>query len=313
MPAALSESWFPLSPLVPDPTKLDHDATGESIYFGVVPTGSPDLDHEQAPRFGSTKDDDDYDYEIRCFVRRHRVDCPRDGGHCTCPVTWSEPSEAYRLADPMDLEGTANRATTVVMPDLAQLHADTMRLSPGGTSGVRFQTPGNSSLAFTSNDTKATKAPQQAWQSSTQTCSFAIPLITIVAYFLLRLFLPIVVFVFQLWFLLALRFCVPPSITIDAGLAAKLDQLGGGLNIDAGVVVANQATFDKVLTDLLDGFTDSGAPGTGLGKRIVDEHNSGAIDHESYGSLVGAIAARAVTRPRLIFAKRVDRCQVVRP
>jgi hypothetical protein len=145
-----------------------------------------------------------------------------------------------------------------------------------------------------------------------QICSFALPLITIVAYFLLRLFLPIVVFIFQLWFLLALRFCIPPSITIDAGLAARLDAMGGGLDIDADVVVANQADYDKVLTDLLDGFHSGGSP-IGLGQRVVNEHNSGAIDHESFGSLVGAVAARNVTGPRLVFAERVERCEVVRP
>ncbi|KRB43010.1 hypothetical protein [Terrabacter sp. Root181] len=304
LPAALGESWFPLSPLVPDPTKPEHDATGESIYFGVVPTGSSDLDDQQAPRFGPTDD-----YEIRCFVRRHRAECPRDGGHCGCPLTWSEATEAYRLADPMDLEGTANRASTVVMPDLAQLHADTMRLSPGGTGGVRFQTPPGSTLSFTSQDTKATQTPALP---DAQTCSFAIPLITIVAYFLLKLFLPIVVFVFQLWFLLALRFCIPSSIKIDTGLAGKLDQLGGGLDIDADVVVANQADFDKLLKDLLDGL-EPGGPGTKLGSRIVAEHANGDMDHGSFGSLVGAVAARKVTGPKLVFAGRVERSEVVRP
>jgi hypothetical protein len=306
VPEQLSEAWFPLSPLIADPTQPQHDATGESIYFGLVPTGSSDLDDRQVPRFGPTED-----YEIRCFVRRHRAECPRTGSHCTCPLTWSEPTAAYRLADPMDLEGTANRASTVVMPDLAQLHADTMRLSPGGTGGVRFQTPPNSALNFTSDDTKAALPPAPA-PTDVQICSFALPLITIVAYFLLRLFLPIVVFIFQLWFLLALRFCIPPSITIDAGLAARLDAMGGGLDIDADVVVANQADYDKVLTDLLDGFHSGGSP-IGLGQRVVNEHNSGAIDHESFGSLVGAVAARNVTGPRLVFAERVERCEVVRP
>jgi hypothetical protein len=54
-------------------------------------------------------------------------------------------------------------------------------------------------------------------------CSFAIPLITIVASFVLSLFLPVVVFLFGLWFLLRLKFCIPPIVSIDAGLVAALD------------------------------------------------------------------------------------------
>ena len=63
-------------------------------------------------------------------------------------------------------------------------------------------------------------------------CSFSIPLITIVANFVLRLFLPIVIFVFQLWWMLALRFCISPvfslSASVAAGLKAHLDA-----NVDA--------------------------------------------------------------------------------
>lgn len=48
-------------------------------------------------------------------------------------------------------------------------------------------------------------------------CFFSIPLITIIASFVLNLFLPIVVLLFNLWFLLALRFCIPPSFSIAGG------------------------------------------------------------------------------------------------
>ena len=36
------------------------------------------------------------------------------------------------------------------------------------------------------------------------------------AFFLFQLFLPIVIFAFQLWWMLALRFCFPPSISFTA-------------------------------------------------------------------------------------------------
>ena len=50
-----------------------------------------------------------------------------------------------------------------------------------------------------------------------RTCTFALEIFMIVAMFVFSLFLPIVVLLFQLWWLLALRFC-PPS----AGQAASL-------------------------------------------------------------------------------------------
>jgi hypothetical protein len=306
LPEQLGEGWFPLSPLIADPTKPEHDAAGESIYFGVVPTGSSDLDEAQNPRFDPVSE-----YEIRCFVRRHRIVCPRSGGHCTCPITWSEPTRGYRLADPLDLEGTANRAPTVHMPDLGQLHADAVRLSPGGTGGVRFSSPPQSALNFTSDGTTATPAGQPP---GTQICSFAIPLITIVAYFVLKLFLPIVVFVFQLWFLLALRFCIPPSVTIDATLADKLDAMGGGLAIDANVVAQNKADYNTLLEKLFDDFTSGVAGDPSLAKKLINANQNGQIDDASFGSLVGAVAARKVSAgPELRFAERVERSEVVRP
>jgi hypothetical protein len=50
---------------------------------------------------------------------------------------------------------------------------------------------------------------------SAETCSFAIELITIVATFVLSLFLPIVVFAFQLWWMLLLKFCWPPTQAVN--------------------------------------------------------------------------------------------------
>jgi hypothetical protein len=65
-------------------------------------------------------------------------------------------------------------------------------------------------------------------------CGFAIPLITIVATFVLRLFLPIVVFLFGLWWMLRLRFCIPPVLTLDdAGWAERLvERMNNNLDLD---------------------------------------------------------------------------------
>jgi hypothetical protein len=311
LPEQLAEARFPLYPLVPDPTNPDHDAAGETLYFGVVPTGSADVDLAGNARF-----DDRSSYEIRCFVRRHRAECPLDGDHCRCPITWSAPTESYQLASHYDLEGTANRPTTVQLPDLAQLHADTLRLGPGNTGGVRFQSPPGSGLPFTSKNTEATS---QTPATVPEICSFAIPLITIVAMFVLRLFLPIVVFVFQLWFLLLLRFCIPrPSVTVGSGLAGVLERLGTGLDIDpAEAVRLTVAPFDtqaaKALDDLgLKGFQD--ADGKKLTERLMEAVRAKKVEPRSFAAVVKGALATTPTDPRLpVFAARVERDQVVVP
>jgi len=78
-----------------------------------------------------------------------------------------------------------------------------------------------------------------------QICFFSIPLITIIAMFVLQLFLPIVVFLFGLFFLLALKFCIPPSLSASAGLTAKLDVLMPKLELDASIDV--DVEFDAAL------------------------------------------------------------------
>ena len=57
-------------------------------------------------------------------------------------------------------------------------------------------------------------------------------------------FLPIVVLVFNLWFLLLLKFCIPPSVAVDAGLAAAVE---GGLDIDASFSLKIDAQLDGCL------------------------------------------------------------------
>jgi hypothetical protein len=310
LPEQLTEAAFPLTPLVADPTDPGSDATSQTIYFGVVPTGSSDVDPTGAARF-----DDGWEYEIRCFVRRHRPECPRDGGHCGCPLFWSEPTQPYRLAGHFDLEGCGNRPTTVQLPDIAQLKADALRLGPGGSGGLRFRSPPKSELAFTTNNLNAT-APNAMQNKGAQICSFAIPLITIVAFFVLQLFLPIVVLVFQLWFLLALRFCIPPDVPIDAGLLADFEALGGGLDIDAGMAatVVARPSFGVFLANLLD---RSKPQGKALGQELRNQHASTGpdrLDTPSYAAIGRAALAQAVApAPPRVFAARVERSEVVTP
>lgn len=236
------EAVLPLYPLIPDPKVKDHSARGRSLWFGVLPAVSSDLDAGGNPRF-----DDRSLYEVRCFVRRHRPECPRRPGRSDCKgeLVWSRPTETYRLAPHLDLAGTSNRPVTVQLPDLVALKAQADALEPGQGVGVRLVSPPKSFLSFgVSEDGEA----HGARVGGAAICSFSIPLITIVATFVLRLFLPIVIFLFQLWFLLKLRFCIPPTFTLDAGLVADLDlALAGGIGIDAALEVKVDAALSANL------------------------------------------------------------------
>jgi hypothetical protein len=55
-----------------------------------------------------------------------------------------------------------------------------------------------------------------------EVCFLPIPLTTIVATFLIDLVLPVVTLMFGLFWMLRLRFCVPPEINVPAGLSAEL-------------------------------------------------------------------------------------------
>jgi hypothetical protein len=204
---------------------------------------------------------------------------------------------------------------TVQLPDLAQLHADAVRLSPGGSGGVRFQSPPRSQLSITATDLQAAPGPNAMKNSGFQICSFAIPLITIVAFFVFQLFLPIVVFIFQLWFLLTLRFCIPPDVTAGVNFAAELDAIGGGVNIDAGAVATIETADETTLAHGLDAmFKGINHGGTSLAQAIRDGRADGKIDTLSFGSLLrGVFAAGAAPPQRLTYAKRVERSEVVRP
>ena len=230
-PQETEELIVPLSPLIPDPAARSHSAAGRTIWFGLLPAGGSDTDEAGIPRF-----DDRSLYEVRCFVRRHKPGCPKKPGGRDChgPLVWSEPSERYQLASHFDLDGTSLRPVTIQLPDLEALKAQASNMPFGSAAGVRMVSPPKSAMEFSADGTDATDLKVQG----AAICSFAIPLITIVASFVLRLFLPIVILVFNLWFLLLLKFCIPPSIAVDAGLAAAVE---GGLDIDAKFSVAIDA------------------------------------------------------------------------
>jgi hypothetical protein len=92
--------------------------------------------------------------------------------------------------------------------------------------------PGSSLPMRVLSDGRGTPGPSNP---NSQICSFAIPLITIVAFFVFRLFLPIVVLIFGLWFLLKLKFCIPPSVDVSVDMTFELQASKAGLDVNVDV------------------------------------------------------------------------------
>lgn len=256
-PEDVIESYFPLYPLYANPEIPDHDANGRTIFFGVLPTSSLDTDGAGNARF-----DDKTTYEVRCFARRHDPASPRKASKtpdCCGTVYWSGPSELYRLAPQFDLEGTANRPVTIHMPNLAELAAQVTSKPFGKLSPMKFVQPQSlkpsvSGMSLSSGS-----------MGPGQICFFAIPLITIVAFFVLQIFLPIVVFLFGLWFLLLLKFCIPPSFVLGPALQAELlavaPKIDADLDVSFSVPVGDPSTSMNE-TEINDGLR------AGVGKAI---------------------------------------------
>jgi len=248
-PQTIVEDVVPLYPLVADRRVRDHSGGGRTLYFGVVPTGSSDADLS-----GNTRYDDRSLYDIRCFVRQHKPGCPkkRERNDCHGRIVWSQRTESYRLAPHFDLTGTSNRPVTIQLPDIPALEAQAAALPVGhGTPVKMISPPGSPDFSVNTSTMKAKKKAPMA-----QICSFSLPLITIVATFVLKLFLPIVTFVLGLFFLLKLKFCIPPTVTLQADVAAALTvSFGPELMNGADGVPGLAATFGgSVQADIAKGL-----------------------------------------------------------
>jgi hypothetical protein len=259
-PQQITEAVVPMRPLIPDPRTEHHAGAGRAIFYGLVPTGGADADAG-----GTTRFDDSSCYEIRCFVRRHDPRCPRRLGKPDCrgEIVWSEPTEIYKLAPHFDLDGTSNRPITIQLPDIPALSAAAAALPPTGperarAAPVKMVTPAGSALPIKLQG----GVPQPGTPGGPGFCHVSIPLITIVATFVFKLFLPIVVLLFGLFALLKLRFCIPPEISISAGVTAELKAA-----TDAQMLAPSaslQASIDTAKTKLNAGIgTDDDDHGVG--------------------------------------------------
>lgn len=296
-----TEHVLPLRPLVPDPRETTHDAAGRTLYHGLVPTHSLQFDAAGQPRF-----DPHASYELRCFVRAHHH-CPPKAGKspdCDGPVVWSAPSEPFRLAAAMDVLGSANRPIAIRMPDLRDLAAQAALRPRGRLSPVRFVQPQHLS-----------PRGEGGTMGGEAICSFSIPLITIVALFVLNLFLPIVVFIFQLWFLLVFRFCIPPQIQASAAVDVALAAAPPGLELEADVAIdiEGAAPFVRTVAALRNelhaamkasiradtGKTDEDADFTGQDNNALGLINQSLRDNATLKPPAGAPAGTTVAPPAL--------------
>jgi hypothetical protein len=240
-PGSVIEEVHPMYPVSAPNGDQEHDAAGAGLWFGVVPTGSRQVGPDGGAHF-----DDDSLYEIRCFAERD--------DECHPEPVWSLPTDRYVLAAAMDLVGTSHRPANIKLPDIPRLRAQMAAMKPGEGAGVRLESPPGS-LTFSADKTDATDTgPSKV----TEICSFALPLIMIVAMFVFKLFLGIVMLVFQLWWMLALKFCIPPSLSIGGGLDAELSALPPDIDLDASIdVTLDAGTLGQIADLLKDDFEKS--------------------------------------------------------
>jgi hypothetical protein len=203
--------------------------------------------------------DDEAVYYLQPYVKLK----PKPGQEDCPPVRiLGAPSAPFRLADPMDPDGTKNRVVTIKLPDLRKLAARAG--GPFGPGGVRVVAPPNSSLGPMSLKDIPDKKGKRG---GGQICTFALELFFIVAFFLFLMFLPIVVLVFNLWFLLALRFCIPPSLSFSAM----------GQFFASGQVLASMDAGLRAKASLMLGFPDPETPGLPDGMELFSRPAPGGL------------------------------------
>jgi len=199
------EEQLPMFRLPPRPG-CDPDRT-RSLWCGLVPTYSSDHWTDKAGDVRPKLDDRSI-YEMRCVVTQ----APAPGHeHCPPKQFASSATRPFRLAAALDPDGTKNRTISITAPDLRRLAAHATRKP--GTGGLRITTPPGSGLGPV--DFKKIPSAGASSPKGGPICTFAFELFFIVALFLFLLFLPIVVLLFQLWWMLALRFCIPPSLAFS--------------------------------------------------------------------------------------------------
>ena len=260
----LAEQTYPMWRLPPPDGACDR-ATTRSLWFGLVPTytgetadafddpvaggGAPAVRDDK----GAPKLDEYAVYEIVCFAR-HR---PAKGKeHCPPAPSASAPTECFRLAPHFDPDGTKNHRVAFSLPDFRALAARSAE--PMGPGGVSITSPPGSQMTFDPGG--GTPSGGSTGGTLPQVCTFAFELFFIVAFFLFLMFKPIVVLLFQLWWMVALKFCLPPDLQAMAQLKGYFTA-GGTL---AGLPNAQIPPPPAQPTQAWKGQMDALLGGTGL-------------------------------------------------
>jgi len=262
--------------LIPDETDAEHASGHQTIWYGVLPVGAIERDGNGNPIF-----DDKASYEVRCFVKRHKD--PKSN-KCCGEVVWSRPTESYQLAPHFDLIGTSNRLTIIQAPDLGQLaqQLGDPGFNIGQGLGLGIASPAGSELPAI--DFEDGKPVDSAPGGLPSICFFAIPLITIIAMFLLRLVLPIVVFVFGLWFLLKLKLCILPQISIDVDLEFDVG-IEGSLELAIEAELKADVSFK---TNILDSLAPS------MKKYFEEKLDDASTRDQAYKDLANLAAGQSI-------------------
>ena len=136
-------------------------------------------------------------------------------------------------------------------------------------------------------------------------CFIPIPLITIVATFVFELFLPVIMFIFQLWWMLALKFCIPPEIDVAGGISAEIGLDGkigisADLNIDASIEASIQGGVDLSINgpDIVGGVDVSIRP------RLLGPRLTISIGVASAEDLSGPETALFALADKLLYAAK---------
>ena len=187
------------------------------------------------------------------------------------------------------------------LPNLHQLQSDALTLPPGSLGGLQTKAPQSLMPAGSS-------FPPSGSMGGAEICSFAIPLITIVATFVLKLFLPIVILVFQLWFMLLLKFCIPPEFGVDAGLSAALAAVPPSVDVSASFAASFDATWGATIDSGVNAMFDGMAVG-GEAPSVSFDGGATDLDRLRLAKLLLAGPIAPVPRSDLIFAPRVRRDQ----
>jgi hypothetical protein len=214
------ETIYPVYPLIPDPSLPNHPAADRTIYFGLVPTSGTEMTETGVPRF------DEYSlYDIRCFVRQHRVPCPKKPGRndCSGPLFWSAATDAFQIAPVTDLIGTSYRPVNVQVPNLRVLKAQARIKDIGKRAPIRFNIPPKSGAEIGAPSLPIFGEPKLMGGL----CIRNIPLTTIVAMVVYNIFKPIVVRILQLYHLEPLEFCIPSaSASVPGAIPAMISPPG---------------------------------------------------------------------------------------